>query len=53
MGIVDSVKRVFVSEGKDVYQCDECEETFKVDPDADDPTCPECESTELTVLNRV
>ncbi|MFB6299266.1 MAG: hypothetical protein ABEH65_03300 [Halobacteriales archaeon] len=53
MGLVESVKRVFVSEGKDMYRCDECEGTFKVDPDTSNPECPECGSTELTVLNRV
>lgn len=53
MGIVDSVKRVFATEGKEVYRCDDCSETFKIDPDVSEPDCPECGSSEHTILNRV
>jgi DNA-directed RNA polymerase subunit RPC12/RpoP len=53
MSLVETIKHVFVSEGKAVYQCEDCGETFKVDPDVDDPSCSACGSDEVVVINRV
>lgn len=53
MGILDSVSGMLTSEGKDVYRCEDCGETTKVDTGVDQPECSNCGSTDLTFVNRV
>lgn len=53
MGIIDTIKHVFTTEGKAMYRCEDCNETFKVDVESADPTCPTCDSTDVTFINQV
>ena len=53
MGIVETLKHTFTSEGKEVYGCEDCGETFKTEPDLTNVSCPGCGSGSVEVINRV
>jgi rubrerythrin len=53
MSLVESLKQMFTAEERIVYRCDECGATFRVDLDAESPTCSKCDSPDVRQINRV
>lgn len=51
MDLVETVKSVFTTHERAVYECAACGAVFQVDHDEPDPGCPECESPDVTLVN--
>ncbi|WP_435063950.1 hypothetical protein [Halobaculum sp. EA56] len=52
MSLIENVKDMVTSERRDVYQCDSCGETTRVEVGTEPDACPACDADELTLVNR-